>query len=413
MLQEIIWIFEKEFRYALRDTDVLLYSLLVPLLIYPGILLAASEVMLWQMNEAQHNFRVSVQDTRQLSPHLLQALKGVEGVKITPSTDPQHDLSLGKIDAYIVRASEQDKNTFVTYVGNKKGVLAANKVNEALVVAQTAAQQAAYKKYNVPADLLRVCTVNETRLIPFNRTQTKVESQAPLGILGLLLLGVLQIGLTSGVTSVCVFAEEKEKKTFETTLSLPVPSYVHTAGKWLAASILSLISGVANIIAVGGTIAVVLLQAHSMQKISWPSIVKVLFSTDLPTVLLAVIILIVCAGLSCALCLLFVSACKNFKDGQAIVTYPMISVITLPMLAFIPGLEQTFWIYLIPFTNLLVCFKHPQGSSLNLVWSLLESMIIMSACLYFAGKVFFSEKSVFISGGGASPQRPHTQAESI
>lgn len=415
MLQQIIWIFEKELRYALRDTDVLIYSVLVPLLFYPGLLLVGSEVLLWQMSEAQRNLRVYITDPQHLAPHLYTALTHVEGIKMTVSANPKHDLEIGKLDAIVTGENGIDSYRFVTYVGSKKGVLAANKLNQALVTAQSEEQHKAYKSFRVPANLLNnVCKLNETRLVPFTPTQAKVESHAPWGIIGALVLGLLQVGLTAGVTGVCVLAEEKEKKTFETTLSLPVASYVLTTGKWLASSIMSLVSGLINIIAMGAAGAVVFLQIQSMQKEqNLGQLLPALFTQDAWSSWLAIAILILCAGLSSALCMLFVSACKTFKDAQAIVTYPMLFIITFPLLAFIPGIEQSSWIYWVPFANLLICLKHPQGHYLNLSFALLETLAITALSLSLCGRIFFAEKYNFALSEGRPNQSPQRQTDSV
>lgn len=400
LFQQIVWVLEKELRYALRDTDVLIYSVLVPLLIYPGTLIAASEVMLWQMSEAQRNLRVHITDPQRLPAHLYSVLAHVEGIKLTQSGNPSHDLEIGKLDAIVTGQEKQDRYDFVTYVGSKKGILAANKLNEALVSAQTAARLQAYKTYRVPPRMLQVCLIKEKRLVPFTATQAKVENYAPVGILAAVILGFLQVGLTSGVSAVCVLAEERQKKTFETTLTLPVPRYVIMAGKWLAAATLALFSGMINIVAMSASTAVVCLQAQLMQKQDLISAFLFLLTADAWTYTLAALSILLCAGLSSAVCLLFVSTCKSFRDAQAIVTYPMLFIVTFPILSFVPGIEQMPAMNFMPFTNLLLCLKHPQGNYLSLSAAVLESAAITALSLWFAGKMYFSEKSITSYSGG-------------
>src|SRR6185295_1169695 len=126
-------------------------------------------------------------------------------------------------------------------------------------------------------------------------------------------------------------------------------------GKWLAASIISLFSGMANIFAVGGAAIVVCMQAQTTQKQNWGAVLLFIFNSDTSSYALAVLALLLASGLSTALCLLFVSSCRTFKDAQGIVTYPMLFIITLPMLAFVPGIEANLWMNWVPFTNLLLC----------------------------------------------------------
>lgn len=411
MLQQTFWIFEKELRYALRDTDVLIYSVLVPLIVYPILIISAGEILLWQVNSSQQT-KVAIQKISEMPTYLRNALAKSPGVTIVEDKgDALKDLEKGKLDVVVQSTVSQNVFDFTFYTGSKRGYMSANTLSSTLTSAQAKAQKAAYEKFKVPSALLKVFDSKTVRFVPMNTKRGAIEKESPLVLVCAVIVGLMQAGLVAGVTGVCMFAEEKEKNTFETTVSLPVPSYVLTAGKWLAATALTVASSILYMISVGCSYVVIAMQMLSLNKLDMGALSK-LVDADTYSCAVAILTILLGAGVGCAMCMLAVSGCKTFKDAQAICAYPMMFILLLPMLAVIPGIEQYPGVAFIPLTNTLLALKHPQSSMLQLVLGVLESISIIAFCLWLSGRIFFSEKSMFlITDGGA--KNPQQQAESI
>lgn len=412
MLEQIILIFQKELRYALRDTDVLIYSLLVPLVVYPLFIIGAGEVLLWQTNSEKQQFRFCVQDSIEMPEHLYNRLKTSKEINLVSSSEPMKDLNAGLVDVVVKPNGKGQNASFSAFVARKRGFIAAEKVRAVLAVSQLDWRQSVLKQHAVPDNLLNVYSLSTVRLVPTSPHDLAVEKQSPLILVGAVIIGLMQAGLVAGVTAVCMFAEEKEKKTFETTISLPVSGYGLTVGKWLAATTLTIGSSCLYLIAVTASFFVVAAQVISMQHVSAQRVLPLL-KLDPASAAIAVLTMMIGSGLGCALCMLCVSACKTFKDAQAISLYPMIVILSLPMVAMIPGIEQRPWVAALPLTNSLIALKHPQSGLLNLILCSAESLTIIAISLWFAGRIFFSEKSVFSLNGNLKSQGVQQQAESV
>jgi sodium transport system permease protein len=410
VFQSILCILEKEIRYAVRDTDVLIYSVVVPLVVYPLFILGSGEVMLWQMTSSQQ-YKIYL-DKVHIPPYLDKALHGVKGLKFEQSADPTGDLKKGKLDIVISGSESSDKYNFLCTVGSKRGYMGANSIRTALTSAQVNEQVRIYHEHRVPIEMLTVFSADQSRLVPVSPHHGAVEKNSPIALMAAVMIGLMQAGLVAGVAAVCMFAEEREKKTYETTVSLPVSGYELTAGKWLAATVLTIGSAILYILSVAASYSVVLFQIISTQKIS-PDEVNKLIAAEPVSILLAVLTVILGSGVACAMCMLCVSSCKTFKDAQAISMYPMCIIVSLPMLALIPGIEQHFWINLIPLTNTLVALKHPQSSLFNLLFGVVESLAITVGCLFIATRIFFSEKAMFATVGKNSIKTSQQQSESV
>jgi sodium transport system permease protein len=411
LFQQIACIFEKEIRYALRDTDVLIYSVLVPLIIYPLFIIGAGEVLLWQASSKQQHYRVGFEKL-QLPAYLDSALLMTKGFKFVTCEKPMEDLKAGKLDLVLNGSETADKYEITCIVGHKSGHVAAAKIRESLVTAQEQAKSRAFKEHKVPASLLRVFDVTKVRIVPDAAHKGAVETHSPLLLVGAVIIGLMQAGLVAGVCAVCMFAEEKEKKTYETTVSLPVSSSTLTAGKWLAATVLTLGSSLLYIVSVAMSYAVILLQLLASKTVALVEMAQ-LIKVEPVSASLAVLTVFLGSGLACAMCMLCVSSCKTFKDAQAIAMYPMFLLVSLPALAVIPGIEQTGWVNFVPLTNTLIALKHPQAGLTPLAMGLFETVLLILLCLLAASRIFFSEKSMFSGAGGAGKQSSQQQAESV
>lgn len=410
MLQYIICIINKELRYALRDTDVLIYSVLVPLIVYPLFIIGAGEILLWQMDSTQ-TYKGCL-DKLQLPPYLDKELRGIKGLQLRNSIDPARDLQHGKLDLVLTGAAINDKYELSCTVANKRSLVMASKIKEALISAQQAEQTRSYKKAKVPSGILKIFETTQLRMVPTAPKQGAVEKNSPLLTVAATIIGLMQVGLVAGVTAVCMFAEEKEKKTYETTASLPIASSIITAGKWAAACLLTIGSGMLYIVSAVLSYSVILSQLLASKKVAMQE-VACLIEVEPFSFLLAALTIFIGAGVSCAMCMLCVSSCKTFKDAQAVSVYPVFVITLLPALVLVPGIECSTWINFIPLTNMLVAVKHPQASLVNLFLSVIESMILITICLVAAGRVFFSEKSMFNFNDGTATQTSQQQTESV
>ena len=389
-------------RYALRDTDVLIYSVLVPLLLYPGLVIGASEVFLWQLSSPEQKSRIAVLDTARLPQPMLAALQRDKTLQISQPKEPMLALEKGALDAVISMTETPTRMEFLVFTAGRKSFFAVQNIEQTVRSAQLQAQTTVFRERNLSPSVLNVVKVSEKRLLPGIPTAggaENVEGTPSMMAMAVVLLGLVQAGLTSGITAVCMLAEEKEKNTFETTVTLPVATWWLIVGKWLTATTLSTFSAIVNIITLSGSFIVILVQTLAIKKIDWRYMLTGVHVDPL-MVFYALACLSIGSAFCAALCLAAVAYCRNFKDGQAMATYPMLAAISLPLITMAPGIEKNWWTVFIPVTNLVLCVKHPQSSSMFLLESTILSAAAIAVCLWIANKIYFAQSS--FTGAAAS-----------
>lgn len=413
----IFLIFQKEMRYALRDTDVLIYALLVPLLIYPVLIIGATEVFLWQLTSPEHRSKVSILDLQHMPAPVLAALQSDKTLEVVSLKDPMAALRAGTVDAVIDLNETPSRLDFLLYTAGRKSFFAVANIEHTVRTAQSRIQTTALRERGLPSSVLTVYALNQKRLLPGIRTvsgHANVEAGASsLPATGLALLGLIQASLSAGIAAVCMLAEEKEKNSFETTVTLPVQRWWLIAGKWLAVTTIALFSAICNIVTLSASFIVVLAQTLSIKKISWQYLFVSLSSLDPWSGFYAFFAIVVGCAVCAAFCMACVSFCRNFKDGQAIASYPMLIAITLPMLALAPGIEKHWWTVLVPIANVLICVKHPQSSGLLFLESLVLSIICVAPCLWLSERVYFNDSAFSGAASDGAARLTHAQAETV
>jgi hypothetical protein len=133
LVNRILCICEKELRYALRDTDVLIYGLLVPVLVYPLLLLAGGEVLIWQMSSGSQKFVLAIEPKNfaQLPPHFQRALEKCNEFRLQRCEQPQQELQRAHCDAVlIVKPAGADGTINLACLTNgKRGMIAGGKLS--------------------------------------------------------------------------------------------------------------------------------------------------------------------------------------------------------------------------------------------------------------------------------------------
>jgi sodium transport system ATP-binding protein len=204
-----------------------------------------------------------------------------------------------------------------------------------------------------------------------------------------------------------MLAEEKEKKTFETTLLLPVSVYELTCGKWLAATAISIVSTFIYSISMFSAAMLLALQVvMAMSQSNLPSggsaptvspglLLSKTFSVfvdkfvDPAGLSAAAFAILLGTAFACAACIATLSWCKRFRDAQALCLYPMLAVMLLPIGALLPGIEQFRLASYLPLVNVMLVVKHPQLGWQPMIVSAAENAALIIVCLFLAARVFF------------------------
>ncbi|MFN8551953.1 MAG: hypothetical protein U0103_10725 [Candidatus Obscuribacterales bacterium] len=224
---------------------------------------------------------------------------------------------------------------------------------------------------------------------------------------------ILMMTVIGGPASVCMMAREHEKKTFLTTLLLPIRStdcscreifhrgcHLHRRG-----SIQSVCLGLFVVFLFGSMLghSFSLTQVISdfqhltittgsyyltMGAIMVHRIRQMIQIPTLPEVLLMVAFFCSTGALLSAIYLCVAGYGKTIKSAQMLVSLPMIFLMALPTIAMIPGIQFNIKTALIPIANLLIMRKFDNPAMLPAAIAILEPWLIVVLILFFVRRNF-------------------------
>ncbi len=183
---------------------------------------------------------------------------------------------------------------------------------------------------------------------------------------------------------------EKERKTIETTLSLPISKFKVLLGKAIVASILGFVPALLNLIGL-----IVGLKLISDIPDTFKTALNEMLSFQSVTMIMLLLIpfALFLAGFIIAL----VAGASTFKEAQSKAT-PIIMLIIIPLvLAMMPGIELTWATVPIPVLNIGLGVKEIMAGTIDMlqyVAILLSLVAFAIAAIYFSYRKFSDENAI-------------------
>jgi len=175
---------------------------------------------------------------------------------------------------------------------------------------------------------------------------------------------------------------EKERKTIETTLSLPISKFKVLLGKAIVASLLGFIPALLNLIGL-----IVGLKLFDGIPDSFKSVISEMLNFQSITLIL--LLLIPFALFLSGFIIALVAGATSFKEAQSKAS-PIIMLIIIPLvMAMMPGIELNWTTVLIPVLNIGLGVKEIMAGTIDMVQ---YSVILISLIAFAIGAVYFSYK---------------------
>jgi len=173
---------------------------------------------------------------------------------------------------------------------------------------------------------------------------------------------------------------EKERKTIETTLSLPISKFTVLLGKSIVASLLGFIPAVLNLVG----LIVGLKFIDGIPEFFTQAIGEML---NFQSITLIMLLLIPFALFLSGLIIALIAGASTFKEAQSKAT-PIIMLIILPLvLAMMPGIELTWATVLIPVLNIGLAVKEIMAGTIDMVQ---YAVILLSLVAFAVGAIYMS-----------------------
>jgi sodium transport system permease protein len=378
-------VFRKEILDTLRDRRTILMMIVVPVLLYPGLLIVITELTAAQQAKMEmRTIQVALVGVPDDSS-LISKLRKAERIEIVQSKDPTKAVHEGKVHFVIEMPPEtpeilQNKGTVKIKLkydqSNDDSMVNAERVREILdnygkeVLRERLEERKITEQYVNPIDIAEVNVASKQKMGGFI-----IGRFLPMMMVIMVLMGALypSIDMTAG---------EKERGTLETILTSPATRTEIITGKFFTVTLIALITGLLNLGSMAATFVFgVLKQVSSMIQFNIPPEYLLIMLTCL--IPLAVFF----SGLMMAVS----SFARSFKDAQNILT-PVYIVASVPaLISTIPGIQlEGFWIT-VPIANVVLLYKE-----LMLGVFLIEHIVGVFFCTaFFAGVSLFVAVKLF------------------
>ena len=395
-LKRTLTIFRKETRDVLRDRRTLLVMIVLPIILYPTMMILMTQVMLTQAKKLEEKSAKVVIQGAAYSPIVMEELS-----KISILTVVQVDSPLAALQERDIQMVMEIPQGFDDELGvgttanlklyydqaNEQSSLIQRKVTAILDSLETDLAQKRLQDRGIDPNIIHPIEVETVNVA----SESRMAAFAFGGTLAMILTLMAMLG--AFYPSIDLTAGEKERGTMETLLVSPASRVDIVMGKFLTVLTISVITALLNLLSLGFSLGfIVHLAAESL---------PFQFSISPWSLLLILLLLIPVAVLFSAICMAIASFTRSFKEGQNLLTPVNILTAFLGMVAMLPGIELTPAVAIIPVANVALLIKKILLGEANLPMILLVFASIAAAAwisIRWAVSQFQREDILFLEG---------------
>ncbi len=404
-LQEVCVVAKKELTHCLRDAHVLIHSIILPLVLYPVLIIGLSEYMLWRdgLSEKQP-LRVAIDvSDRQAIDDFISALQASKKIKLVQTNEPMKELESGRLEG-VLQSAGGDKLTMLVNPSS-------DRVSELKLVgmgltfeADSKAMDKAIKASGKDPSVARVFDVGTRSVRKFGEKKyalkgLEVEAlSSNVLLVALYTFGLLTLSVSSIYPALAAFTEEIEKRTKVTTFLLPIERSTLVSGKFISVYLLSMASGLLNIASLSAVVCYLAVRIDFFKQVGALAAKQMSFTNVL---LVLGVFLLSCAFVA-SLYSLMAAQAKSFKEAQNTSTLPLLICSLVPTMAMIPGWNLDARTALVPILNMVLVMKAIITESAEpylIAIAFLEMIVASVIFLYFAQRIFWGRDI-------ASPELP-------
>lgn len=382
-MNEIFIIVKKELTELLRDKKTLINSVLLPILLLPVLMFGVIKVMeMVRKSNQEKSIKIGLVNAPEA---FMKLVKNDTLNKVTSYDDSIDFKSLiddETIQTAIVfpknftRQMDSMENSAVQIYRNGSKDNVNGRVSNLMAVYGGQLEQIRMRQLNLSPD----------KLTPFKEEFVEVGEQKEL--IGKSIGGWIPYIFILTMWGGCMLAGidlvtgEKERKTIETTLSLPISKFKVLFGKAIVASLLGFVPALLNLIGlvvglrfidgIPDEIKMALNEMLSFQSVTMILLLLIPFSIFLS-----------------GLIIMLVAGATTFKEAQSKVS-PIIMFLILPLvLAAMPGIEFTWATVFIPVLNIGLGVKEIAAGTIDMT---LYSVMLISLLAFAVASIYFSYK---------------------
>lgn len=243
---------------------------------------------------------------------------------------------------------------------------------------------------------------------PFGIKRQNIASteQSAGSLLGMILPFMLVVSLLMGTMypAIDTTAGEKERGTLETLLTLPIRNHEMILAKFLTVALMGIISALLNIVSMGFMIfyLVKLVQSEAASSLGF-DLKNFNFASFLPASLVTILAIMAFSLFISAVTMCITALAKSYKEANNYITPLTLVVMLTGYIGFIPNIELTNRMAMIPVANIcllvknLLLFKADLGPTAIV---LLTNVLYAGLAIMLLSRIYDSESVLFDEGRG-------------
>ena len=380
-MRDLLLIIKKELSELLRDRKTIINSIVLPTLLVPILILGAVKVtQMISESDQKKTVRIGLANAPEEFMALIKKDTLNKVVTFSAEEDFKSLINADSVQTALVFPS--DWNTQMDSLatsevriyrnGTKDNVN--NRVGKLIETYSSQLKEQRISQLNIPVE----------KMTPFRENYIEISEQKEL--IGKRIGGFIPYLFILTMWGGCLLAAidlvtgEKERKTIETTLSLPISKFTVLLGKSIVASLLGFIPAVLNLVG----LIVGLKFIDGIPEFFTQAIGEML---NFQSITLIMLLLIPFALFLSGLIIALIAGASTFKEAQSKAT-PIIMLIILPLvLAMMPGIELTWATVLIPVLNIGLAVKEIMAGTIDMVQ---YAVILLSLVAFAVGAIYMS-----------------------
>ena len=394
--KKVMIVFRKELMEVLRDKRTLFTTLLLPVILYPVLIVGFNAIMTRQTGVLEERgATVAVQDSVQtlISARLISALEDIPNYSFIPASENVQSLYENKDIQGIVTIrdslSTEGLTSYHIYIQYDTATERSNMIFSRIH------EQLREVEQEMITEELQISGINPElmNLVGVRRRDT-ADSQRKMGmILGMFLPYIMIIMLLTGASVVAadLVAGEKERKTLETLLVAGVGRRDVVIGKYLTIISLSMLNLIVNLFSISFSLRFMLSQSGlDMTGANMPiKAILILLAAMLPL-----------ATLFSAILLSISTFSRNMKEARTYEQPLMMVSMIMAMISFLPAIEMNSLMALIPVVNIALLFKAVMINDYqvsHLLITIISTVLLDVVAIWATIKLFNTEGILFRS----------------
>ena len=397
-MKKIGILIRKEMLDILRDKKTLIMMILVPIVLYPLLIIGMTLVLNSVMSTSEE-----VSYTVGFDGEYADVVADLQEVMAQDSEEFDEDVEFLAMDE---GGSSAVLDATLRFETDSDGRLRAEitydstAMNSAHVCRMLEDAVEGYRQKLVVEGLAKL-DLDEDFLHPIICTTVDEVSEAESfgvsigGSIGMMLIVMILMGAL--YPAIDTTAGEKERGTLETLLTLPVTNFQMIFSKFVSVAIIACVTALLSLISLAGSVLFLIF------GVAGDMVVEFGFSATAMVGALPMLFLtmLVTALLSSALCMCFCVFAKSFKEANNYVTPLLLVVMIASMAGMLPSVELGQRTVLIPIVNVSLMMKQVLSQQFSFVLAGVANLVnlcVSILIIWFLAKMYDSENILFADG---------------